>query len=96
MADTNPNVKGGLIGGARIVGAHIIADNDLISPLIYASDIRIKSESDSSKTGLLSYTGSVLVGKSYGSGHDDRRVCNNDSQIWVRAQANTYCAYSED
>lgn len=77
----DPHIEGGYIKGGTIEGTHIQGTTFSIG------DIRVQSESDPTKTGLVTYVtkNGIIYGKDYGAGHENGRVCSDDSTIVVDA-----------
>lgn len=81
---TDPNIYGAYIKGGTLEGTSF-----------NVGDIKVKSQTDPTKTGLISYstTNNYLVGSDYGFGHMDNRICSDSSQIIIKGSIN-YILYS--
>lgn len=80
---TDPTIYGAYIKGGTIDGLTVL------STLFNANDIKIKSISDATKSGRISYTvtSGSFVGSNYSTGYLANRVCSTTSYIVIHAKS---------
>lgn len=81
--ETDPNIYGAYIKGGTIDGLTVL------STFFNADDIKIKSISDATKSGRISYTvtSGSFVGSNYSTGYLANRVCSTTSYIVIHAKS---------